>query len=140
MLRDDPNVEVGAINCERAENRKICADWLAVDAYPSLYLLNMRHHTLAKYPKDADKSAERVREWALETAREWRYLFETASVVDLRASDFGVRLRHHSRPRPRHSSGLAFPCRPASRSISACLPAEGRAWGMRSFIMWCSPR
>ena len=40
MLRDDPAVEVGAINCERAENRKICADWLAVDSYPSLYLLN----------------------------------------------------------------------------------------------------
>ena len=150
MLRDDPAVEVGAINCERAENRKICADWLAVDSYPSLYLLNRylllpaptcsylllpdsypslylldrRHHALAKYPKDADKSAERVHTWALETAREWRHLFQTSDVLELHESDFTVRRNTSHPPTP---PCVSVPCRDRLRTPSPRLASSPHA-------------
>lgn len=81
-------MEVGAINCEKPANKRICTDWLSVAAYPTLVLLNRKHGTLATYPKDEVKSSERVRAWALDTAREWWYLFDHANVSQLSAQTF----------------------------------------------------
>ena len=81
-------MQVGAINCERPDNRRICTDRLAVDSYPTLLLLNRKHGTLARWPSDAEKSPEHVAAWALRTAHEWRALFLTHNVVSLDASSF----------------------------------------------------
>lgn len=83
-----PHLQVGAINCEKPANKRLCADWLAVDSYPSLLLLNHKHGTLARYPKDGDKGARAVAAWALETAREWRHLFLRSSVRALDTHSF----------------------------------------------------
>lgn len=82
-------MDVGAINCERAGTKKLCADWLAVDSYPSLYLLNRKHGTIAKYPKDADKAPDKVAKWATETAQGWRgHLFPASNLTTLNAGSF----------------------------------------------------
>jgi hypothetical protein len=105
-----------AINCERPAAKKLCADWvsirmaartkltvsqvgaelirviapsrgqLAVDAYPSVYLLNRKHGALAKYPKDADKAADKVAAWAVDTAKGWvSHLFPASNLTKLDA-------------------------------------------------------
>ena len=62
LLQDESAVDVGAINCERAAAKKLCADWLAVDAYPSLYLLNRKHGALAG--EERTRAAARPTGWS----------------------------------------------------------------------------
>ena len=81
-------MDVGAINCEKPMNRRICTDWLAVGSYPSILLINRHHGTLARYPKDTDKGATRVASWARDTAKEWRTLFLTSHITHLDATNF----------------------------------------------------
>lgn len=120
-LKESDDVEVGAINCERPGNKQICSDWLSVDAYPSLLLLNRRHGTLARYPSADSKAAEEVARWALATAREWRLLFTTtANVAHLDAEGFGERVLDDARRAwvVLFSDGLACaPCRTARTNL-----------------------
>ena len=90
-MRDD-DVEVGAINCEK--QRSVCADWLAVSAYPSIVLLNRRHGTVQLYPEGEARTPEAIREWALAVAAEWRYLFAASNVTSLDAGSFGGAVLH----------------------------------------------
>ena len=85
LMRDD-DVEVGAINCEK--NRDLCADWLAVSAYPSIVLLNRQHGTVQLYPEGGDRTPDAIRSWALAIAAEWRYLFAASNVTSLDAGSF----------------------------------------------------
>ena len=91
-LRDEVEVEVGAINCERPENKRICTDRLAVDAYPTLLLINRKHGTLARWPSNTEKAPDAVAAWALQTAHEWRSLFLTSDLVALDATSFAARV------------------------------------------------
>ena len=90
LLKDRSDlVEVGAVNCERAGMKKHCADWLAVDAYPSFYLLSLDQTALAKYPKDAEVTAAKLASWAVDTAHGWRtHLFPASNLTNLDASSF----------------------------------------------------
>ena len=119
LLRDETSIDVGAINCERAGNKRICADWLSVDAYPSLLLLNRHHGMLARYPKDDDKTAEKVRAWTLRTATEWRRLMQASAVVAIDAAEFDSAVMEDERAWVvLYTDGLTCaPCRAAKTNL-----------------------
>ena len=68
---------------------QVCAEWLAVSAYPSIVLLNRKHGTVQRYPEAEPRTPEAIRTWALAVAAEWRYLFAASNVTRLDAASFG---------------------------------------------------
>jgi len=79
-LADDASIEVGAVNC--VTQPTICGDWFAISAYPTLIACNDKHGTRQEYHGPKDQAS--VTTWIRAVAKEWRWLFATSNIVDIR--------------------------------------------------------
>ena len=79
-LAEDAGIEVGAVNCVTQPN--ICQDWFAISAYPTLIACNDKHGTRQEYHGSKDKDS--ITTWIRAVTREWRWLFATSNLIDIR--------------------------------------------------------
>jgi len=77
LLKDDEDVEVGAVNC--VTETRICSEWYAVRAYPTFLAVNDLHGTRQEY-QDGIYEPELLAEWVRKIAREWRYLISRSTL------------------------------------------------------------
>ena len=84
LLKDDEDVEVGAVNC--VTETRICSEWYAVRAYPTFLAVNDLHGTRQEY-QDGIYEPEILAEWVRKIAREWRYLISRSTLHTITSPD-----------------------------------------------------
>lgn len=75
------------MNC--VKNPRVCNEYLGIHSFPSLVMVSRRHNLVQRFHDTVSaQSAQQVQEWAMKVAREWRWLFTSASVVSLNMTNF----------------------------------------------------
>ena len=80
LLKDDEDVEVGAVNC--VTEARICGEWMGIRQYPTFLAVNDQHGTRQEY-QDGSFEPEAIAEWTRKIAREWRYLLSQGRLHSL---------------------------------------------------------
>lgn len=79
LLQDDYGIEVGSVNC--VSQSRVCSDWFAVRAYPTILAVNDKHGMRQEY--HGSKDPQSMATWAREVKEEWSWLFRNSNITTI---------------------------------------------------------